>query len=116
MKQLPEAQVRPSQQSAPIKEELSLIAIQSKYLLKDTTQVKVYLYVDAFKGNSGSAMFSEATGSMIGVLFKGNPDYVYNNRLGCREPNVCRNTECRGEDASHISSIWPLISPFLKNQ
>jgi hypothetical protein len=51
-KQIPEAQVRPSQQSAPINEELSLIAIQSKYLLKDTTQTKVFLYVDAFKGKS----------------------------------------------------------------
>jgi hypothetical protein len=53
MKQLPEAQVRPSeQQSAPVNEELTLIAIQSKYLLKDTTQTKVYLYVDAFKGKN----------------------------------------------------------------
>ena len=52
MKQLPEAQVRPTQQSAPVNEELSLIAIQSKYLLKDTTQTKVYLYVDAFKGKN----------------------------------------------------------------
>ncbi len=51
VKKIPEAQVRlsnPETISAP--EELSLIAIQSKYLLKDTTQVRVFLYVDALKG------------------------------------------------------------------
>lgn len=69
--------------------------------------------VDAFKGNSGSAIFSEATGAMIGVLFAGNHDYIYNNRRDCRELNVCGNNQCRGEDASHVASIWPFISPFL---
>ncbi|MFC6193399.1 GWxTD domain-containing protein [Dyadobacter subterraneus] len=51
LKKIPEAQVRmsnPETISAP--EELSLIAIQSKYLLKDTTQLRVFLYVDALKG------------------------------------------------------------------
>lgn len=69
--------------------------------------------VDAFKGNSGSAIFSEASGNMIGILFQGNHDYVYNNRLDCRELNVCRENDCRGEDATNVTSIWPLISPFL---
>lgn len=57
MKQIPEAQVRPTEQqqqqmSSPVNEELSLVAIQSKYLLKDTTQTSVFLYVDAFKGKN----------------------------------------------------------------
>ncbi|MCE7061090.1 GWxTD domain-containing protein [Dyadobacter sp. CY343] len=53
VKQLPEAQVRSTQQSAPlVSEEPSLVAIQSKYILKDTTQTKVFLYVDAFKGKN----------------------------------------------------------------
>ena len=53
VKKIPEAQVRmsnPETVSAP--EELSLLAIQSKYLLKDTTQTRVFLYVDALKGKS----------------------------------------------------------------
>ncbi len=56
-KPLPEAQVYTANQ-APVaaKEELSLLSIQSKYLVKDSTQVKVYLYVDAYRGkNSISA-------------------------------------------------------------
>jgi GWxTD domain-containing protein len=56
MKQLPEAKVHPTQQSAQsvsaVNEELSLIAIQSKYLIKDTTQLSVFLYVDAYKGKN----------------------------------------------------------------
>ena len=55
MKQIPEAQVRPMEQqqaSAPVNEELSLVAIQSKYLLKDTTQTSVFLYVDVFMAQS----------------------------------------------------------------
>ncbi|WP_082489203.1 GWxTD domain-containing protein [Dyadobacter sp. Leaf189] len=52
-KPLPEAQVRSTQQAAPsVSEEPSLVAIQSKYILKDTTQAKVYLYVDAYKGKN----------------------------------------------------------------
>jgi GWxTD domain-containing protein len=53
VKKIPEAQVRmsnPETVSAP--EELSLLAIQSKYLLKDTMQTRVFLYVDALKGKS----------------------------------------------------------------
>ncbi|HEV7378440.1 MAG TPA: hypothetical protein VGN64_01495, partial [Dyadobacter sp.] len=53
-KPLPEAQVYASEQAAttPSSEELSLVSIQSKYLIKDTTQVKVYLYVDAYRGKN----------------------------------------------------------------
>jgi GWxTD domain-containing protein len=55
-KPLPEAQVYSSEQAAATptqtSEELSLVSIQSKYLLQDTTQVKVYLYVDAYRGKN----------------------------------------------------------------
>ena len=52
-KPLPEAQVyAPDQTPTAVNEELALVSIQSKYLLKDTTQVKVYLYVDAYRGKN----------------------------------------------------------------
>lgn len=52
-KQLPEAQVyTPNQTTVAAKEELSLQSIQSKYLVKDSTQAKVYLYVDAYRGKN----------------------------------------------------------------
>ncbi|WP_215237709.1 GWxTD domain-containing protein [Dyadobacter helix] len=54
MKKIPEAQVRSSERQVQPEpaEELSVIAIQSKYLLRDTTQTKVFLYVDAYKGKN----------------------------------------------------------------
>jgi GWxTD domain-containing protein len=83
MKQLPEAQVRPSQlqqASAPVNEEPSLVAIQSKYLLKDTTQTKVFLYVDAFKGkNPISAADFIRTYNLNYVIYS---DYGTRERLG----------------------------------
>lgn len=81
--------------------------------VRSSSHLKFVSNVDAFSGNSGSALFSETSGNMIGILFQGNPDYIYNNRLGCRELNVCKDSGCRGEDSSHISSIWPKIAPFL---
>jgi len=51
-KPLPEAQVHPTQQTATVAEEPTLVSIQSKYLLKDTSQVNVYLYVDAYRGKN----------------------------------------------------------------
>jgi V8-like Glu-specific endopeptidase len=72
--------------------------------------------VDAFKGNSGSGIFSEKSGKLVGVLFMGNNDYVNNVGRGCREATVCRDWDCRGEDATQISNIWSTISPYLESQ
>ncbi|GGB89979.1 hypothetical protein GCM10011325_16790 [Dyadobacter sediminis] len=79
-KQLPEAQVRPSQQSAPVNEELSLISIQSKYLLKDTTQTKVFLYVDAYKGKN--PMAAEEFTKLYNLNYVIYSDYGTRERLG----------------------------------
>ena len=79
-----------------------------------STNKKFVSNVDAFKGNSGSAIFSESTGNMVGVLFAGNIDYIYDQNRGCRKANVCKDNGCRGEDATHISSIWPYLSPYLE--
>lgn len=69
--------------------------------------------VDAFKGNSGSGIFSEDTGKLIGLLFKGDRDYFFNTKRNCRELNVQSEYGGRGEDATTTKSIWPLIAPFL---
>lgn len=98
MKQLPEAQVRPTQQSAPVNEELSLIAIQSKYLLKDTTQTKVYLYVDAFKGKN------PITPADFIRLY--NLNYVIYSDYGTRERLGYGNVKL---DSSNVSQVGQKI-------
>ena len=82
-KPLPEAQVRPSQQQtsqANINEEPSLLSIQSKYLLKDTTQVKVYLYVDAYRGKNPITV--EDFSKVYNLNYVIYSDYGTRERLG----------------------------------
>ena len=61
--------------------------------------------LDTFQGNSGSAVFNDTTGTVEGILVRGENDYVPNVKKGCFEPNVCEADKCRGEDVSKMSSI-----------
>lgn len=65
--------------------------------------------LDTYGGNSGSAVFNAKTGVVVGILVRGENDYVYKN--GCRVSNVCPTDGCRGEDVSKLSAI---TSPFSK--
>jgi GWxTD domain-containing protein len=86
-KPLPEAKVHATEQSArsaaaamPVNEEPSLISIQSKYLLKDTTQLKVYLYVDAYRGKTPISV--EDFNKTYNVNYVIYSDYGTRDRLG----------------------------------
>ena len=63
--------------------------------------------LDTYGGNSGSAVFNAKTGVIVGILVRGENDYVYKD--GCRVSNVCPADGCRGEDVTKLSSI---TSPF----
>lgn len=82
-------------------------------VIRKADGLKFVSNLDAFKGNSGSGVFSEETGMMVGVLAAGEWDYRYDNARNCRVPTKCLDKECRGEDAGQISSIWPMIRDFL---
>lgn len=71
--------------------------------------------LDAFKGNSGSPVFSEETGRLAGILFKGDRDYLYNKERNCYGLRFHDEFGGRGEDATNIASIWPKLKPFLEN-
>lgn len=96
MKQLPEATVRPTQQQQQqqaVPEELSVVAVQSKYLLRDSTLTKVYLYVDAYKGKN--AMMSEEFARLYNLNYVIYSDYGTRDRLGYGNVKL---------DASNVSS------------
>nr|WP_229236056.1 GWxTD domain-containing protein [Dyadobacter tibetensis] len=80
-KRIPEAQVRSmGQQAADVPDEMSVLAIKSKYLLKDSTQTKVFLYVDAYKGkNRMSVETFLASYNLNYVIYS---DYGTRDRLG----------------------------------
>ncbi|MDD2805691.1 MAG: serine protease [Elusimicrobiales bacterium] len=65
--------------------------------------------LDTYGGNSGSAVFNAKTGVIVGILVRGENDYVYKD--DCRVSNVCPSTGCRGEDVTKLSSV---TSPFSK--
>ncbi len=62
---------------------------------------KLLKYDDAtFGGNSGSGVFDMNTMELIGVLVRGEPDYVLRKSRRCYVANVCPLPGCDGEDVS----------------
>lgn len=59
--------------------------------------------LDTYGGNSGSAVFNSATGIIEGILVRGENDFVYKN--GCYVSNVCKDSDCRGEDVTRVTEI-----------
>lgn len=61
--------------------------------------------LDTFQGNSGSAVFNSASGTVEGILVRGEEDYVPDYTKLCIKANECKEDECRGEDVSRMTSI-----------
>lgn len=66
--------------------------------------------LDAFGGNSGSAVFNVKTSEVEGILVRGEKDFKYDPQQGCNVANHCPDTGCRGEDVTYITNI-----PYLNN-
>lgn len=64
--------------------------------------------LDAFSGNSGSAVFDQSTHKIVGVLVRGEVDYERKN--GCMISKVCNENDCRGEDVTRISEVQKALS------
>jgi len=56
--------------------------------------------LDTFGGNSGSGVFDNASKQLVGILVRGEQDYV-NDPAGCARVNVCPNDGCSGEDSTY---------------
>ncbi len=59
--------------------------------------------LDTYGGNSGSGVFDTRSGDLVGILVRGETDFV--TRGGCRVSNVCTNEGCRGEDVTKVSAF-----------
>jgi V8-like Glu-specific endopeptidase len=64
--------------------------------------------LDTFGGNSGSAVFNEKTGDVVGILVRGESDYVNDDSRECQVVNKCPDSGCRGEDVTRIENIRQL--------
>lgn len=63
--------------------------------------------LDTYGGNSGSAVFSSKTNEIVGILVRGETDFVYGTGKdqNCMVSNRCADGACRGEDSTNISYI-----------
>jgi V8-like Glu-specific endopeptidase len=61
--------------------------------------------LDTFGGNSGSGVYDDASDKLIGVLVRGENDYVRDSNKNCYRVNICPTTGCRGEDVTRISAV-----------
>lgn len=64
--------------------------------------------LDTYGGNSGSAVFNSETKKIVGVLVRGETDFV--RRGSCTVSNVCRDSSCRGEDVTHVHQALSFIN------
>lgn len=66
--------------------------------------------LDAFAHNSGSPVFHQNSGSLIGILVAGELDYV-KTPSGCLISRTCHNLDqCRGEKVTKIGQIADFLS------
>lgn len=61
--------------------------------------------LDTYGGNSGSPVLSEASGELIGILVRGEADYVQHPENLCRISNVCADDDCVGEHSTRVDQI-----------
>ncbi len=59
--------------------------------------------LDTYGGNSGSAVFNDATGEIEGILVRGENDYASNGV--CMESFRCANDECMGEHVTKVGLV-----------
>lgn len=67
--------------------------------------------IDAYTGNSGSSVFDQTTHEIVGVLSRGETDYVRQN--SCLVSNVCDEDGCRGEDVTRIEEVEKFLATFI---
>ncbi len=96
-----------------IEDKLMMVGYPSGYPTKFTFDGKIRsltqsnymtIAIDAYTGNSGSSVFDQETHQIVGVLSRGEKDYVLKN--SCLVSNVCdEEVGCRGEDVTRIEQV-----------
>jgi S1-C subfamily serine protease len=69
--------------------------------------------LDTYGGNSGSPVFNKYN-RLVGVLVRGENDFVFDFTKGCYKSNVCPSTGCSGEESTQIKAIVRSTPMILK--
>ncbi|QDK37437.1 serine protease [Bdellovibrio sp. NC01] len=70
--------------------------------------------IDTFSGNSGSPVFDEKSGALIGILTGGESDFVYNPQDACNDIKVCASGTCMGERVFKLSAIASVLKKYAR--
>ena len=80
--------------------------------VRDNTPVPFFVAnLDTYGGNSGSPVFNAKSGTVEGILVRGENDFVNNGT--CYVSLVCPTTGCRGEDVTR-ATVWASKVPKIK--
>jgi S1-C subfamily serine protease len=79
--------------------------ITDKAVVRSTKSEFFTTNLDTYGGNSGSAVFNQDTLEVVGILVRGESDFVYDRINKCSVSNRCTVDDCRGEDVTNISYI-----------
>lgn len=74
-------------------------------VVRSTKEAFFTANLDTYGGNSGSAVFNQETLEVVGILVRGETDFIYDRVNKCSISNRCKEDGCRGEDVTHISYI-----------
>lgn len=81
--------------------------VASAGLVRSSNSIYYVTSLDTYGGNSGSAVFNTATKEIVGILVRGETDFVSNG--SCKVSNRCKQDGCRGEDVTRIDLVADLI-------
>lgn len=61
--------------------------------------------ITSFGGNSGSPVFNQNKGELLGILIEGEEDYAFDKKAKCYRTVHCSAKSCSGESIGRISKI-----------
>jgi V8-like Glu-specific endopeptidase len=67
-----------------------------------TTRDYFVATTDTFGGNSGSGVFDNSSHDLVGILVRGDTDYVLDG--GCYRVNTCSENSCGGESITYVAN------------
>ncbi len=66
--------------------------------------------LDAFGGNSGSAVINEESGEVEGILVRGKRDYKYDSSAKCYRPNQISDNQTLAEESTFVTDVEGLAN------
>lgn len=86
------------------------IVEHTQLVSKVSEKGKFQINSDSFVGNSGSPVFDQSSGEVIGLMIGGESDYEFDKDRGCYKVRVCDET-CQGETVLKIDHLMNYLLP-----